>query len=274
MKHNVIKKIHGQFGRFVSGISIWDVDNWDICCILDGCRADSFRWFYEDSGEYWSVASTSKYWLRRTFEDRDLSSVGYISANPFAADLDPDRFGYFHLEPVADVEEIETVAPSTLRDHAVTAWRRREELGIDRLIIHFMQPHVPFRARPEWFEEVYGTETWGSHLTYRVADGEINHADWVAAYSNNLAWVLGGGVEPLTDLVDATIGITADHGNAFGEWGLWGHPKGVAVPAVRKVPWHTLEGVQVRDDFVCAKLGGRTLTDQETMEQLEALGYR
>lgn len=274
LRYKIAEKINQQFGRFVTGSPIWDRE-WDICCILDACRADTYQEVDEDADEYWSVASSSKYWLERTFGDRDTSSVGYISANPFAAGLDENQFGYSHLEPVTMTSHgIETVDPETLRDHAVSAWRQRDDLGIDQLVVHFMQPHVPFRSKPEWFGQLLGTETWGSHLAYRVGNGEIKRSDWMDAYRDNLAWVLDEGVHPMTDLVDGTVGITADHGNALGEWGLFGHPRGVAVPAVRKVPWQTLEASRIRDDFEPVELGSQTLTDEQTREQLEALGYR
>lgn len=269
MKQGLIEAIHGQFGRFVSGTPIWERD-WGILCVLDACRADTFREFYPDADSYTSVASTSKYWLERTFGDRDLGNVGYVTGNPFAAELDADRFGYFHLEPVAEVAGVETVGPTALRDRAVTAWR---ECDLDRLIIHFMQPHVPFRSRPAWFDAFSGSDTWGSHRAWAVADGEIDREEWLAAYRDNLSWVLEEGVEPLAELVDATVGVTADHGNAHGEWGLYGHPSGCAIPAVREVPWWTFEARQVCDDFESVSLESAALTSAETEAQLAALGY-
>lgn len=35
---------------------------------------------------------------------------------------------------------------------------------------------------------------------------------------------------------DVRVVITADHGEAFGGWGAYGHPMGMMHPAVRRVP--------------------------------------
>lgn len=269
MLYPLTKRIHQQFGRFVEGSSIWERE-WDILCILDGCRVDTFREFYPGTDSYHSVASTSKYWLLRTFGDRELGDVGYVSANPFASELDPSRFGHFHLEPVKETDAgIETVAPERLRDHAIAAWH---ETDIEKLIVHFMQPHVPFRSRPEWFEEFRETDTWGSCAWGRI-ERDIDRDEWFAAYADNLAWVLEDGVEPLRTRVDATVGMSADHGNAAGEWGLYGHPKRVAVPSVRRVPWLSFVATDMAEETPDVELSTKTLTERERENQLKALGY-
>lgn len=259
--------------RFRPGEAIWEKE-WDILCILDACRADTFREYFPNADSYWSVGSTSRTWVSRTFDRRSHESVAYVSANPYAAQLDPERFGYFHLEPVAETAAgIETVAPEVLRDRAVTAWRNRGSLGIDRLIIHFMQPHVPFRSRPEWFSAFAGTDSWGSSIWQDVRHGEISRDEFLEAYADNLRWVLEDGVYPLEELVTARVAVSADHGNAIGEWGLYGHHESVVVPAARTVPWTTFLAETSLDEFAEVELENRSLDDEELAQQLEALGY-
>lgn len=272
MKRRIIEALHRIPGRFIQGTPVWDFE-WDILTIVDGCRVDTFRYFHPDAAAYWSVEASSRQWLAATFDARDLSRVGYISANPFAADLDADRFGYYHLEPVRRTADgIETVPPKTLTERAVSAWRRRDELGIDRLVVHFMQPHVPFRSRPEWFQQFENANVWGSEVWRQVAAGEIDRQEWFKAYRDNLRWVLEDGVAPLRTHVDATVGVTADHGNAAGEWGIAGHPHGVAVPVVRRVPWYRFDAERTRDDVDTVELD--PTHDVDEREQLSALGYR
>lgn len=266
----VADRFHRVFGRFVSGTPIWDFD-WDICTILDGCRADTFR-EVRDCDSYQSVAASSKQWLQRTFSDPP-DGVAYITANPFLDVVDTDGLAYIHQEGVQDVNGVETVPPSVLADHAGALWDRRDEYGVDRIVVHFMQPHVPFRSRPEWFETFYGTETWGSSRWKGIASGHFGRKEWFDAYRDNLSWVLNQGVYRVAEYVDATIGVTADHGNAAGEWGIYGHPSGVAVPSVRRVPWYVVEGNQSRD-MPQVELGGQELTTDATEKQLRALGYR
>lgn len=250
------------------GATIWDLCDWDICCVLDGCRVDTFRSLRDDAHAYWSVASTSQDWLARTFDGRDLSAVAYVTGNPYAPELDTDAFAHFHHAPVRGVEGIETVPPDVLADRAIEAWRRRDALGIDRLVVHFMQPHVPFRGKAEWFQDYYGTDTWGSSIWHDVGE-TIDRQDWLWAYRDNLAWALVDGVGRLAGNADATIGVTADHGNAAGEWGYWGHPGGCLHPAVRKVPWLTVEGT----DRATVEPETPSAGDVDPQQQLEALGY-
>jgi len=90
-----------------------------------------------------------------------------------------------------------------------------------------------------------------------------------AAYRDNLRWVDDALVQPLLNNVDATVAITADHGNAHGEAGCWGHPGGVDIPALRRVPWLTRQG---HDGGTVA--GQRANTAPDTDAQLKALGYQ
>lgn len=265
-------RLHRAVGRLVSGTPIWERGDWDICCILDGCRVDAFREVHGHCDAYWSVGASSADWLQATF-DRDRPRVGYVTANPFVDALAGD-VGYLHQEPVMTTYHgIETVRPRRLARHAATAWHERDQLDIDRLVVHFMQPHVPFRSRPHWFREWCGTERWGSDAWAR-AGREIDTDEWFDAYRDNLRWVLDEGVGRLYRWTDADLAMTADHGNAAGEWGVDGHPSGVVVPVVRKVPWYELPATPATDDFEPVELAGGTLTDDETATQLRALGYR
>lgn len=239
---------------------------WDVLCVLDGCRVDVFRQRYPSAASVWSVASMSKTWLSRTFAGRDLGDVAYITGNPFAEDL---GFGVFHQETVTVVDDVETVPPSALAQQAIAVVNGAE--GIDRVIVHFMQPHVPFRSRPEWFDGYLGTEQFGYGRWSDVGDG-IDRDEWMAAYVDNLSWVLEAGVAPVCEALPerATVAITADHGNAVGEWGVYGHPRRCVVPAVRRVPWYTTHGLGGEVSVSVSDGGGEVDVDR----QLAALGYR
>ena len=268
-----LERVHRVPGMAVQGTPVWAHD-WDVLCVLDGLRVDTAREVVDESvGSYRSVGSTSREWLAETFPDHDLDKIAYLTGNPFANEEIPtDRLGYFHQEAVCETRfGVETVSPTPLRDRAVAAWRRRDDLGIDRLIVHFMQPHVPFRSRPEWFEEFLGTDTWGSSTWEAVVTGDIDREAWFNAYRDNLVWALEDGVDPLCERIDATVGVTADHGNAAGEWGIAGHPQTVAVPSVRRVPWWTRAATREVEDVPEMDLESSTAVDRE--KQLEALGY-
>ena len=78
------RELHRKLTPIVSSnpTSIWDLE-WDILCILDGCRVDTFRKYHSDAESYVSVAASSKPWINRTFKNTH-QNIAYISGNPFA----------------------------------------------------------------------------------------------------------------------------------------------------------------------------------------------
>jgi len=281
------------------GKSIWGRGDWDVLVVLDACRNDMWNEVYaeydrlERSSGVWSNASCSIDWIVRNFNEHPEQArrAGYVTGNPFAhhtapearsADLSEEDLA--HFAPLYKSEwtaldggPVETIPPKVLTDHAIDAWRRRDKLGMDRLIIHYMQPHQPFRSKPEW-------EKIGKNLKNLVDDrgmagacawqrarrGEVDTDELWAAALDNLHWVLDDVTERLLPNIDGTVALTADHGNAMGEWGEWAHPPGAISPAVRTVPWVALECVDDRTVTPDVESNdGRAAAE----DQLEALGY-
>lgn len=258
--------------KILGGESVWGRE-WDVLCVLDGCRTDLFREIYGESDQISSVGSTSRTWINRTFSSCESPEhVGYITGNPFYFDINTDSLGYFHVQSTEQTEqEIETAHPLKLSEHAISVWRRREELSIDKLVIHFMQPHAPFRSKPEWFTRAVGEDSWSADIWKRLEQGEFTKEEVWNAYADNLKWVLRDGIKPLQKNCDGTIAMTADHGNAMGEWGFYGHPRGCPISEVRKVPWQTVEG----EDKNTTQPETEISVDSVNIEnQLRALGYK
>ncbi|SEW22728.1 hypothetical protein [Natrinema salifodinae] len=352
----------GQLGRSVSRLvpatPIWERE-WDVCCVLDGCRLDLMRETAaaghrtlpdpEAVGSLWSVGSQSAEWMDRTFAPRyreEMARTAYVTGNPFSSQscehilvtsdevlpLSADDFGVFH-EAWRDEwvdDDISTIPPDSLTDAAIAIWRRREELGVDRVLIHYMQPHAPFRSRAEWFFGSADIEHWGqfnpddgdgdeatavdgeteddaldlADLTpeerealeafadadddgadsmndpwLRVRDGNLSFDAVWAAYRDNLEWAL----DDLTRLLancDGRVALTSDHGNGLGEFGVWSHPPGTPVPAVRRVPWVVREGTDRGTcepglpDAIRRRDADRDGDGDDIESRLEALGYR
>ncbi len=273
-----IKKLNPKIliGRMINlaipSTPIWHKE-WDICIVLDGCRVDTFEAeFNGESSDIRSVASTSQTWIPRTFNKEDTSDVAYITANPFADQLDSKDFAYLHLEPVTETEYgIETVPPQKLADRVIHVWRNRDQLGVQKLVVHFMQPHAPFRSSPALFDEFLGTSTWGSKVWQRIDSDRINRGDFLKAYRDNLRWVLDEGVNPIQQNCDAKISITADHGNAAGEYGYYGHPLHAPISAVRVVPWAEING---EDKNRREPKVGEEQQKIDLDKQLKSLGYK
>lgn len=291
-----------RFGGHI-GTPIWEYGDWDVLVVLDACRVDLMEEVIDEYDELagpvdtrWSNASCSVDWILRNWTgDRpEVRTAGYVTANPFADhDRSTARSGHLSEEPLgylaklyethwAEVEEgIETVPPEAVTDYTVAAWRARDELGIDRLVAHYMQPHEPYIARPEWGDEnarllgnlVDEEAEAGASIWPRLEAGEIDREEFWEVYKENLRWVLDDVVERLLPNVDGRVALTADHGNAMGEWGEWHHPPGAIGPAVRRVPYVTVECADGGSLTPQVDLHGERDDEVDTEAQLEALGY-
>lgn len=224
------------------GTNVYDRD-WDLLVVLDACRADLFaevadEYGYE-VGELTSVAGGSRTWMERTFapeREADTRETLYVTGNPFSAEMvDPTRF-----HAVEEVwrygwdEDVNTVPARPLTDMTIREHRR---LNPDRTIVHYMQPHHPFVPNPMDAgmnrDNIANPE---ESVWDRLRRGEVDYDEVWAAYRENLRYVLED-VALLLRSVDAERAVlTADHGNALGEWGFYGHGD-VPFSAVRRVPW-------------------------------------
>lgn len=277
-----------EFGETIWEHPHMDERPWDIIVVLDACRLDAlqemedeFDWLGTSNG-MWSVGSRSPEWMEKTFADEyteQMAKTAYVSANPFTS----EGYGEFgHLDEVWRTEwddELATIPPDRVTDYAIDRWRRRDELGVDQVIAHYMQPHNPFRSRPDLtiddtpFTEEIARD--GKDYFKKLRDGEIEREELLAAYADNLRWALES-VEKLWRNTDALIGITADHGNGFGEWGIYGHPHGVPTPQVKRVPWTTIGGKQ-QDSYepdVPQQANDTDIRSESVSDRLQALGYQ
>jgi len=278
----------------------WHRGDWDILVVLDAMRVDLAQETFDDHevGSVWSPASTSIDWIQRHFADehrQHWQDAAYVTANPFAshdtshaqsADLDDKDLG--HLELVyqhgfGDVGGIKTTPPGTVTDAAIRTWREED---VDRMIVHYMQPHQPFRSRPEW-ESVYSNlenlagevNEGGPDIWHRHRQGEFDRDELWAAYRDNLDWVWADVEGRLLENVEGEVVVTADHGNGMGEWGVWSHPPGSISPQVRQVPvigpitGRDTESVRP-DPQPSADTSSALEREKNVNEQLEALGYK
>lgn len=281
------------------GHSPWDRGDWDVLVILDATRADLWRDVAPEYGltdlTAWSNAAASIDWIRRNISQRpERDRLIYVTGNPFADHDSPNtksadlsKKGLAHFAPLyrdgwQDIGNgVWTIPPRELTDYAIAAWRNRERLGGDRMIIHYMQPHQPFRGMPDGhgieqnMQALAIGEERGKHgagAWDRLREGVIDEDELWSAYEDNLRWVLDDVTERLLPNLDAEVVISSDHGNAMGEWGVWGHPPGAVAPPVRCVPWapvittdeETIEPANVLD---------RTFEATDVEDRLDALGY-
>jgi len=269
----------------VSGQSIFS-EEWDVCVILDACRADelarftsSFDWL-DEVDTFPSLASCTWNWVPRTVEETDpavLRETVYVSGNPFPEELtDPGTF--------ADVDEVYryawdddrgTVYPRPVTDAAVRQWRESDP---ERMVVHYIQPHVPFLTDDadslSQANFTHGEKSVEDEWD-RVTKGALDRSVAIERYRESLGLALQN-VDLLLSSIDAErVVVTADHGEAFGEWGLYGHPQGIDIPALTSVPWVVTDATNDGDYEPAPARSGEDLDggDRTTAERLQALGY-
>lgn len=258
---------------------------WDVLVLLDyACPemlaevADDYP--YVASGEtLTSVASCSSEWLEKTFDEHNcdrFAETAYITANPHTHDVDAVSAAVDLIEVwrTAWDDDTESIPPRNVTD---TAIRYAREETWDRLIIHYMQPHPPFLDHTgESYGKVVRHDRQTDTLTFPEAllGGKMSPEKGWELHVENLRTVLDE-VDLLRRNIDADrLIVSSDHGQAFGEWGIYGHPCRVPISALRTVPW---EITRAQDDqtYSPADIRDRESTVETPVdEKLRALGYK
>jgi arylsulfatase A-like enzyme len=101
--------------------------------------------------------------------------------------------------------------------------------------------------------------------------GEADYETVWEHYLDNLRYALDE-VRVLLENLDAeTVVITADHGEAFGDFGAHGHPDGLLLPQIKRVPW--FETTAVDRGWRQPTLDRSDAPETEVEEHLADLGY-
>ena len=132
-----------------------------------------------------------------------------------------------------------------------------------------MQPHGPYAA-DAIAEERDLEKHEGRPLRYLRNTGDMETV-W-EAYLNEIRFALDE-VEIALNNIDAEkVIITADHGEAFGEYGIYGHTIGSLHPQVRHVPW--VETTATDSNTYTPIIEETNAADASTEEILDALEYK
>lgn len=266
-------------------------EEWDLLVVLDACRADLWaevapQYDRFGAGECrTSVGGTSSEWLTKTIDGADptaLEETAYVTGNPYSADyVDADAFAL--VDEVWRYEWDEsrgTIPARPITDRAIQLARGNERF--DRLIVHYMQPHFPCVPDTVPTSEVkdgialdrFGEEPLSVWEALRFDQCDRDEV-W-QAYRKNLQYVLDE-LELLLENVDADRAVvTSDHGNAIGEYWLYGHVGRVAHPAIRHVPWYETSANDERTHKPATGSSSdrnREELDATPSERLRTLGY-
>jgi len=265
-----------------NGIDFFEED-WDNLLVLDACRFDTFRELSSIEGTLGrrlSNASNTVEFLENNFDGRDLRDTVYVTANGqisnYVDDLDLRLHAVEPLYSTAWDDDVGTVLAAPVVE---AAKRAATEYPDKRLVVHFVQPHIPF-VRSETTDDKDRHAEYPFWVRFRMGDVAMTPSQIRDAYRDNLEYVLPYAADLLASLEGKSV-VTADHGNVFGERARplpvreWGHPKGVYAKALVTVPWleHPYE---TRRDIVAEDGRGLDIeADPAVVEdRLLALGYR
>jgi len=282
---DAIDELYGGLWRTLGwhvprGTNIYEFE-WDALIILDACRVDLMGEVAPEYGfigeveSMTSVGSMSQEWMAKTFTNRYINSINdtaYVTANVFSGSV-LDRSQFLGLDEVwryAWDDDLGIVPPRPVTDRAISVGR---ESDADRLIVHYMQPHHPFIAdtAPESFDSDPFGRGEGETVVDALRRGKISKEAFWEAYRANLRTALDD-ISLLLSSIDAeTVVLTADHGDALGEWGIYDHPAGCLHPSVSRVPWieTTAEDIGEYQPTVEREAG----VDEEVTGRLRSLGY-
>lgn len=259
---------------------------WDLLILLDACRVDAleavaseYEFLPERVPLLRSVASNSHLWLEETFQPayrEQINDTAYITANGHADGFTNGEFAVsdeaFHsIEKVYNYgfdHDVETIPPRTVTDTTVHTLRNAKP---PRAIAHYMQPHTPYRGLDLDGLGVTGDKTFRETVWDWIASGRLSRDEAWEYYLDNLRWVLDD-IELLLENVNADrVIISADHGEAFGEWGAYGHSPYGQFAGLREVPW--VETTATDNGSYSPEID-RADVDISTEEQLKHLGYK
>lgn len=254
--------------------------DWDTLVVLDACRYDLFAECadFTDVEAVQSPASQTEEFLEKTVAGRTLDDTVYVSANPQVTRVDASFADVVPLWESAWDEALRTVPPEAVVDAVLD---RTEAFADKRLVVHFVQPHIPFigptgeeLSQPSFQGDVL--ENRGEsvdNVWMRLRRGELDEQRVRAAYRENLELALPE-VRRLVESLDGRTVVTSDHGNAFGEWWTYGHPPNRHIDALTRVPWATVESGERRPVTPADRtVSTAEVGDDRVSERLEHLGY-
>jgi len=265
-------------GYNADGIDVF-AEDWDNLLILDACRYDYFADESSLDGTLESRisrASATREWVHANFTDRRLHDVVYVSANPnyrkVADDIGAEVHAYVDVwqDDTLVGEENTIVPPETVTEHALDAAERYPN---KRLLVHYVQPHYPFIGPT-------GEEHFDPAATLKQISREYDVTSELLerAYRENVEIALEEADRLVQSLSGKTV-VSSDHGELLGErlfpipLRAYGHPVGVYMDELVRVPWHVHEDGDRRRIVAEAPSERDDVDERELESQLRNLGY-
>lgn len=276
------KGLHQIFRFSPDGVPIYEED-WDLLIILDGCRMDLMEEvapdfsYIEDIGATRSVDTMTREWMKKNFQEEyadEMANTAFICGNPHS-DWLLDSRDFQVLDEVWRYgwdDDLGTLPPRPVTDRAISVGRSETP---ERMIVHYMQPHYPFITQSYMDQGIdidrFGELPW-DNVWDRLRKGELDESKVWVGYAENLRYVLDD-IELLLQNIDReNVIITSDHGNAIGEWGIYGHPIHMPISAIQLVPW--IKATAEDSETHKPEPVKNKHSNSAVRERLKQLGYR
>lgn len=222
-------------------------EDWDYAIVLDACRFDLFEKVNQIPGVLYrkrSLGSMTNEWVRNAIKS-DYKDMVLVTGNPFLSNANMKKKPFFKNVAAWEIgwdDELLVTPPWTMLDLSKKQVRRFPD---KRIIFWFMQPHHPFihsGIDDDWnmVDMMVNKEKGLKSVWTMVKDGDITVDEVWKAYVKNLVLTMPY-VEKLVDFLDGNVVITSDHGNCFGEMGLFCHPKNIHIPPLVDVPYFEVD---------------------------------
>lgn len=213
-------------------------------------------------------------WVRANFAGRQLDDLVYVTSNGNFSMVRDEIDTRVHAEiPLWEDEyrnRYGSVTPPEIV--AESARNATENYPNKRLLIHFVQPHIPYLG-PTGKRYDPTLKLSQIKTTHAASDGELRKA-----YRENLELVLEHTHDILESLGGRTV-VTSDHGELLGERLVplpakdYGHPRGVYRDELVTVPWLIYESGP-RREVIPEEPEEISEYDDDALEQnLTDLGY-
>ena len=290
----------------------WDVFVILDTCRVDALRQVAGEYsFINEIERTVSVGGSSPEWMVHTFDrkrERSLRNTAYLTANAWTERVLDDQLepgnhcsefqivkvlrqvGNWNIVRSSEIGHIERIwkyvpdtykltdrqdpgslmpggaPPQYVTERGISVAR---EFDYDRLILHYMQPHAPYMGSAiEEQRDLYQYEKQPFDYLRRTGEGQ----DVWNAYLNELRYVLEDVAVLLNNIDAETVVISADHGEAFGEFNVYNHYSGSLHPKIRFVPWVVTSATDTQSYSPGIEPVEREHASVD--ETLEALGYK
>ena len=283
---------------------------WDLLIVLDTCRVDALQEVQERIDYEWlqeleiesrqSIAGSTLEWTAQTFREQyrsEVNELDFIAGNMLVEEVlqgnqTPEGIAGAPWSPV----NWSTLSAKDFNSF-VSAWKHRDarspgeghedrshpsadmvtdfaiqhgrSTDSSRVAVHYMQPHYPYYAAAA-ADGRKRLKDWERYPFNSQMFGEVTREKVWETYLTELESVIDSIDRLLSNFEAENVAITADHGEAFGEWLGYGHRGGTFNPYVRQVPWAETSAI---DTETYEPDIGVPDTEQENEELLGALGY-